>query len=78
MDSIIESLKGAVSIVDVCVFGTTDKGHDANLINLVERARREGLVFNSTKCYITKSEISFVGNTYTKDEIKPDVKKYMI
>ena len=33
---------------DVCVFGTTDKEHDTNLINLMERAKREGLVFNST------------------------------
>ena len=50
---------------DVCVFGTTDKEHDT-MINLMERAKREGLVFNSTKCYIKKSEISFFGNIYTK------------
>ena len=37
--------------------------------------KREGLVFNSTKCYIKKSEISFFGNTYTKYGIKPDIKK---
>ena len=58
MDTIIEDLKGVVSIADdVCVFCTTDKEHDANLINLIERAKREGLVFNSTKCYIMKSEM---------------------
>ena len=58
MDSILEGLKGVVSIADhVCVFGTTDKEYDTNLINLMERAKRKGLVFNSTKCYIKKSEI---------------------
>ena len=76
MDYILEGLKGVVSIADdVCVFGTTDKEHDTNLINLMERAKHEGLVFNSTKCYIKKSEISFFGNTYTKYGIKPDIKK---
>ena len=53
MDFILEGLKGVVSIADdVCVFGTTEKEHDVNLINLMERAKREGLVFNSTKCHI--------------------------
>ena len=76
MDSILEGLKGVVSIADdVCVFGATEKEHDVNLINLMERAKREGLVFNSTKCHIKKSEISFFGNTYTKDGIKPDINK---
>ena len=47
MDSILEGLKGVVSIADdVCVFGTTDKEHDTNLINLMERAKHERLVFN--------------------------------
>ena len=45
------------------MFVTTDKEHDANLINPMKRAKREGLVFNSTKCYIKKSDISFFGNT---------------
>ena len=76
MDSILEGLKGVVSIADdVCVFGATEKEHDVNLINLMERAKREGLVFNSTKCHIKKSEISFFGNTYAKDGIKPDINK---
>ena len=53
MHSILEGLKGVVSIADdVCVFGITDKEHDTNLINLMERAKRESLVFNSTKYYI--------------------------
>ena len=76
MDSILEGLKGVVSIADdVSVFGTTDKEHDTNLINFMERAKREGLVFTSTKCYFNKSEISFLGNTYTKYGIKPYIKK---
>ena len=76
MDSILESLKGVISIADdVCVFGATDKEHDVNLITLMEGAKREGLVFNTTKCHIKKS---FFGNTYTKDGIKPDIIRSVI
>ena len=82
MDSILEGLKGVVSIAaDVCVFGATETFdsiviYDVILINLMERAKREGLVFNSTKCHIKKSEISFFGNAYIKDGIKPDIHKF--
>ena len=42
MDSILEGLKGVViNVDDVCVVGTNDKEHDANLLNLMERAKRE-------------------------------------
>ena len=53
MDEILEGLSGVVGIADdVAVFGATEAEHNHNLLKLMERAKQEGLVFNSTKCSI--------------------------
>ncbi len=76
MDQILEGLDGVVGIADdVCVFGQNDDDHDDNLINLMNRAADKGLVFNSSKCAIKTDSISFFGNLYTADGIKPDPAK---
>ena len=50
MDIILEGLPGVVSIADdVCIIGTTEAIHDANLMRLMDRAVEKGLVFNSAK-----------------------------
>ena len=72
----MEGLNGVVSIADdVCVHGRNAAGRDANLINLMNRAAEKGLVFNSDKCFIKQESISFYGNTYTAEGIKPDPSK---
>ena len=76
MDEILENLPGVTGIADdVCVSGATGEEHDENLINLMTRAEKKGLVFNSSKCAIKQTEISFFGNVYTQEGIKPDPKK---
>lgn len=76
MDEVLENMNGVASIADdVCVTGKTEEEHDQNLLDLMKRASQKGLVFNSKKCDIKKSSISFFGNVYTKDGIKPDPKK---
>lgn len=73
MDEILEGLPGVVSIADdVCVHGKDDAEHDRNLIGLMDRATEKGLVFNKSKCSIKQSSISFYGNVYTSDGVKPD------
>ena len=57
------------------VFGENEEDHDRNLINLIKQAERKGLVFNSKKCHIKQSGVSFFGNRYTPDSIKPDPDK---
>ena len=42
---------------------------------LMDRAKETGLVFNSDKCTIRQPEISFFGNIYSKDGIRPDLAK---
>ena len=41
----------------------------------MKEAERKGLVFNSKKCHIKQSCVSFFGNSYTPDGIKPDPDK---
>ena len=41
----------------------------------MDRATSAGLVFNSTKCEISKDEIDFFGNRYTANGILPDPRK---
>ena len=59
----------------MCVSGENSEDHYRNLIKLMERAREEGLVFNSTKCLIKQKCISFFGNSYTDNDITPDEDK---
>lgn len=76
MDTILEGLPGIVNIADdICVFGATQSEHDDNLARLMKKAHEEGLVFNSTKCSISKPEIHFFGNLYTANGIQPDPRK---
>ena len=76
MDQHIDGLTGVVSIADdIVVFGENEEDHDRNLTNLMKQAERKGLVFNSKKCHIRQSCVSFFGNRYTPDGIKPDSDK---
>lgn len=61
MDQILDSFQGMVSIADdIAVYGENEEEHDRNLINLMERAAEAGTVFNSDKCTIKQSSISFL------------------
>ena len=76
MDTILDQCTNAVGIADdICVFSKTKEEHNQHLLQLMEVARKSGLVFNSSKCNIKKSEISFFGMTYSRDGIKPDPTK---
>ncbi|KAF7646634.1 hypothetical protein LDENG_00184450 [Lucifuga dentata] len=69
-------LCGVVSIADdVAVCGENEEHHDNNLMNLMERAAKTGLVFNSDKCTMKQKSISFFGNLYTDNGIRPDPAK---
>jgi transposase InsO family protein len=73
MDAILEKCPGCTGITDdVAVFGKNEAEHDRNLLNLMQVAREHGLVFNSPKCTIKVPEISFFGNLYSAEGVKPD------
>ena len=76
MDTILDKCEGVTGISDdVVVFGETEEEHDKNLINLMNVARNEGLVFNSAKCKIKAKEITFFGRKYTDKGVFPDPNK---
>ena len=73
MDQILEKCPGTVSIADdIVVCGKTEAEHDWNLHNLMEVAKRHGLVFNSEKCELKVPQIKFFGMMYDKDGVHPD------
>ena len=73
MDKIFEKCPGTISIADdIAVGGETEAEHDQNLHNMMEIARKHGLVFNSEKCEIKVPQIKFFGMIYDKDGVYPD------
>ena len=76
MDMILEQCPGTIGIADdVAVFGKDAVEHDRNLLNLMEVAKKEGLVFNSEKCDIKVSQIKFFGMLYDSQGVHPDPAK---
>ena len=76
MDMILERCPGATGIADdVAVYGINEEEHDKNLINLMHVAREYGLVFNYDKCDIKQPSISFFGQIYDKDGVRPNPKR---
>ena len=61
MDQITDRLPGITAIhSDICVYGKDIAEHDHNLLQLLRNAQDQGLVFNSSKCAIHRSQISFM------------------
>ena len=62
MDQITDRLPGIIAIHDdICVYGKDIIEHDHNLLQLMNTAQDQALVFNSSKCAICQSQISFYG-----------------
>ena len=71
-----EDRKGAVNIADyIAMYGATEQEHDWNLPDLLFAAQREGLMFNSAKCFIKRSSIASFRNVYGAQGIQPDPHK---
>ena len=52
-------LPGIIALHDACASLAMLQEHNKNLINLMETAEKNGLVFNSKKCSIRQPEITF-------------------
>ena len=78
----LRNLKGVdVLRDDILVSGSGDTikeanaNHDANLIRLLQRARKVNLKFNSKKLNLRKSEVHYMGYVLTSEVLKPDPDK---
>jgi hypothetical protein len=73
MDAILKKCPACTGITDdVSVFAKNEAVHDKNLLSLMHVAREHRLVFNLPKCAIKVPEISFFGNIYSAEGVKPD------
>ena len=82
MHSVLQGLPGVAVIVDdILVYGagTTEeesqKDHDKNLQQLLQRARDKNLKFNKRKLRLCLSEVTYMGHRLTKEGLSPDPTK---
>ena len=76
MDQITDRLPGIIAIHDdICVYSKDTAGHEGNLLQLMQTATQQGLVFNSSMCAICQSQISFYGALFTAQSMRPDPAK---
>ena len=73
MDKVTEGLEGVISIHDdIVVLGYDESDHDRNLHALMKSAEKYGIVFNSDKTFVKVPEVTFFGNNYGAEGVKPD------
>ena len=76
MDQITDSIPGIIAIHDdICVYGKNTAEHNRNLLQLMQTATQQGLVFNSSKCAICQSQIYFYGIIFTAQGLRPNPAK---
>ena len=78
MDDAYQGCRGAVNIADdIVAYGVSDREHDTNLHETMERTRQNGIKLNDTpeKCDVKKDHVKFYGNIYSTGGIKPDPEK---
>ena len=76
MDAILEQCPGVIGIHDdMVIFGVDQEDHDANLINLLNVCKKEGLVLNSKKLELRRERVTFFGAQYSAQGMHPDPKK---
>ena len=75
-DQITDRLPGIIAIYDdICVYCEDTAEHDRNLLQLMQTATHQGLVFNSNKQTIHQSQISSYGALFTVQGMRPDPAK---
>ncbi len=56
---------------DIAVMGQTERDHDRTLSLVIERARKNGVKFNSEKIQYRKSQVEFMGHVLSCGSVKP-------
>ena len=76
MDHITVLCPGVIAIHDdIFIYGETEEEHDMHLINLMNVAQKEGLVFNSAKCVVKGEKITFFGAVFSAKGMYLDPEK---
>jgi hypothetical protein len=70
------NLPGVLTVADdIFVHGSSEEEHDANLHNLLQVTRRNGLKLNGEKLQFKQSTVSFFGHTWSTQGLQPDATK---
>ena len=73
MDQITNRLPGVIAIHnDIYIYGKTQEQYDKHLLQLLKIASKNGLVFNSRKCHISKPQIILYRTMFSAQGMKPD------
>ena len=76
LQDLLSGLPGVTNITDdILVYGSTQEGHDANVMRFQERCLETNLHLNLDKVRINCKSVPFLGMVLTEDGIKPDPKK---
>ena len=76
MDQSTNRLPGILMIhYNICAFGCTPEEHYKHLIQLMQVATKNILVFNSNKCRNIPPKIGFYGAVFTSKGVKPNPSK---
>ena len=76
VDEEFEGLDGFAAIVDnILIYGSSREEHDANLRNILMRARSKGVRFNPDKAVICATEVPYFGHLLSSKGLKPDPEK---
>ena len=79
MNQITDCLLGIIAIHnDICIFSQTPEEHDRHLIQLMQTALKNEIVFNNSKCRIRQPLISFYTTVLTSQGMKPDHAKVQV
>lgn len=61
-----------IYIDDIVIWGSTREEHDARLIEVLKRARKNNLRFNKEKCKILCSEVKYMGHILSRNGVSVD------
>ena len=76
MGQATDHLSSIIAVHDnICFYGHTPKDPDWHLLQLMQTAKQHGIVFNSSKCQIRLSQITFYSAVFTAQGMQPDPAK---
>ena len=75
-DEVCENLEGCFKIVDdVIISGKSKQEHDHNLMAFLQRCREKNIRINREKCVFFTTQVSYFGDIFTSEGLKPDPTK---
>ena len=75
MEELFAGYPCAIIVDDLLVWGEGTAEHDAIVMKILQRAQEVNLKLSPKKCKFRLDQVSYVGQQFTKDGLKPDESK---